>query len=157
MIHQNDDLQYGYDREEKNHPVLEKFLGVKLKKLDKYNVMDWVEERVEGDESPPWYVEQKARKMTYKFLLDNYTSPTLKYPSALIGKNKIDYMKQNGNGIVVFDFQDKIMYWVYDDSEYQKMEVELKFIRGKRAGYVDKHHPVVHIPCEYLQELKLVE
>jgi hypothetical protein len=153
MIHQNDDLVYGWGREDKNHKTIEKFLGVTLIKLDKYNCMDWVEKVPDGDESPPWYVEQKARKMTYDFLKTNYKSPTIKYPSALIGKNKIDFMKANGNGLVVFDFTDKIMYWIYDDAEYAKMEVEQKFVRGSRYGCVDKPNPVVHIPCELLKEM----
>ena len=153
MIHQNDDLQYGWGRENANQQKIEKFLGCQLIKLDKYNCMDWVEKVADGDEAPPWYVEQKARKMSYGYLKDNYKSPTLKYPSALIGKNKIDFMKANGNGLVVFDFTDKIMYWVYDDAEYAKMEVEQKFVRGARLGYIDKPNPVVHIPCEFLKEM----
>lgn len=154
MIHQNADLQYGYERENINHNKIESLLGCKLKKLGKYDIMDWVEESQEGDDSPPWYVEQKARKMDYAYLLENYTSPTLQYPSALIGKNKIDYMKEKGNGLVVFDFKDKIMYWVFNEEEYKKMEIEKTFVRGARLGYVDKPHPVVHIPCSLLQELK---
>jgi hypothetical protein len=154
MIHQNADLQYGYERENKNHYTIECFLGCKLKKLARYDTMDWVEYQQDDDETPPWYVEQKARRMTYDFLLQNYKSPTLQYPSALIGKNKIDYMKEKGNGLVVFDFTDKIMYWVFDEEEYKKMEIEQKFIRGARVGYIDKAHPVVHIPCSLLKELK---
>ena len=154
MIHQNADLQYGYERENINHHKIEQFLGVRLKKLGKYETMDWVEESQEGDDSPPWYVEQKARKMRYIDLLERYHSPVLQYPSALIGKNKIDYMKERGNGLVVFDFEDKIMYWVYDDEEYKKMEIEQKFVRGARLGYVDKPNPVVHIPCSLLKEMK---
>jgi hypothetical protein len=154
MIHQNADLEYGYARENQNHHKIECFLGVKLKKLAKYDTMDWVEYQQDDDETPPWYVEQKARRMTYSYLLNNYTSPTLHYPSALIGKNKIDYMKEKGNGLVVFDFEDKTMYWVFDEEEYKKMEIEQKFIRGARLGYVDKHHPVVHIPCSLLKEMR---
>ena len=154
MTTQYDDLQYGYDRECKNHHKLEEFLDCDLRKLDKYSIMDWEEVVRDGDESPKWLVEQKARKVSYSYLLENYKSPLMKYPSALIGKNKLDYMKYNGgNGIVVFDFTDKIMYWQFDEKEYAKMEVETKFIRSKRVGCVDKPHPVVHIPCSLLEEL----
>ncbi len=153
MITQYEDLHYGYDRECKNHRKLEEFLDVELRKLGKYDTMDWVEVQKDGDESPPWYVEQKARKMTYEHLLTNYKSPVQRYPSALIGKNKIDYMKSHGNGLVVFDFTDRIMYWVYDDEDYEKMEVEMKFKRGERSGCIDKPAPVVHIPCSLLRLL----
>jgi hypothetical protein len=153
MIYQSADLEYGANRENINSRRIETFLGCRLKKLGKYDTMDWVEIVEEGDESPPWYVEQKARKMTYAYLEENYKSPKFQYPSALIGKNKIDYMKAKGNGLVVFDFTDKIMYWVYDDAEYEKMEIEQQFLRGARVGFIDKPNPVVHIPCNLLKEL----
>jgi hypothetical protein len=157
MIHQNDDLNYGFERENINHGRLEHFLGVKLKKLGKYDTMDWVEYQDDGDDSPPWYVEQKARKMPYIQLLENYKSPVLKYPSALIGQNKIEYMKAHGNGMVIFDFTDRLLYWQFDESEYKKMEIEQKFVRGARHGYVDKPNPVVHIPCELLKEVPRIQ
>jgi hypothetical protein len=157
MTYQWEDLQYGFERENKNHHILEQLLGCKLKKLEKYATMDWEEVPTDGDDAPKWLVEQKARKMTYLFLLENYKSPKLKYPSALIGKNKLDYMKNNGgNGIVIFDFTDKIMFWQFDEEEYAKMEVEQKFVRNARIGYIDKPNPVVHIPCELLKELREV-
>ena len=156
MIHQNDDLQYGYERENRNHHSIEEFLGCKLKKLAKYDTMDWVEYQQDDDDSPPWYVEQKARKMSYKFLKENYRSPKSGYPSALIGKNKIDYMKNHGNGLVVFDFTDCIMFWQFDEEEYKKFDIEEKFVRGGRLGYIDKPNPVVHIPTNLLRVLPYI-
>jgi len=153
MNTQANDLSYGYDKENINHSKIETLLGCKLKKLSKYHTMDWEELQSDDDESPPWYVEQKARKMTYDYLLNNYKSPKFQYPSALIGKNKIDFMKEKGNGLVVFDFTDKIMYWVFDEEEYKKMEVEEQFLRGSRIGCIDKPNPVVHIPCSLLKIL----
>lgn len=147
------DLQYGFERENINHERLERFLGCKLKKLGKYDTMDWVEEQEDDDETTPWYVEQKARRMTYATLRDNYKSPVNEYPSALIGKNKIEFMKHHGNGIVVFDFTDRLMFWQYNDEQYEKMEIEEKFLRGARLGFIDKPNPVVHIPCSLLRDV----
>jgi len=144
------DLAYGYDRERINHPRIEKQLGVKLQKLDKFNTMDWKEVQEEGDESPPWWIEQKARKCSYKWLSETYSYKGK--ATCLIGKNKIDYMKNNGNGIVYFDFTDKLMYWVYDEDEYNTFDIEKKFVRGGRVDYIDKPHDVVHIPCSVLRE-----
>jgi hypothetical protein len=74
-------------------------------------------------------------------------------PSVMIGKNKLDYMKDNGGaGIVIFDFTDKLMYWVFDEDEYNTFEVEVDFVRKKRADCNDQPHPVVHIPCSKLIE-----
>jgi len=148
------DLEYGYERERINQPRIEAHLGCRLIKLGKYSTMDWIEKQEEYDESPAWNVEQKARKMNYGFLVDTYKSPKMGYPSALIGQNKIDYMKYNGgNGIVYFDFYDKLMYWMYDDDEYDAMEKEMKFVRNKRTDCVDKPAPVVHIPTKLLKEV----
>lgn len=148
------DLEYGYEREKINQPRIENHLDCKLMKLGKFSTMDWIEVKEEGDESPAWNVEQKARKMDYQFLVDNYKAPKGGYPSALIGKNKIDYMKYNGgNGVVYFDFYDKLMYWVFDEDEYAKMEVEMKFVRNTRSDCVDKPSPVVHIPTDLLKEV----
>lgn len=150
MRTQYDDLTYGGKREKANHSKIEEHLGVKLEKLDKYNIMDW-REIPSGDESPLWNVEQKARQCTYAFCRDNYSYNGR--PTVLIGKHKIDYMKTHGgNGIVYFDFTDKLMYWVFDEEEYKTFDVEQNFLRNQRSDYVDKPSPVVHIPCANLKE-----
>lgn len=151
MISQREDLEYGYERERINHPRLENWLGLKLRKLDKYNVMDWEEIQEDGDETPSWLLEQKARKMTYNFCNTYY-----KYngkPTALIGKHKIEHMKAHGNGIVLIDFTDRLMYWVFDEEEYATFDVEKKFVRNARTDYIDKPADVVHIPLSALREV----
>lgn len=153
MRTQADDLAYGYERERVNQPRIEKWLGIKLKKLDKYHTMDWVEEMEDGDENPPWWIEQKARKATYGFVKNHYEYNGK--PTALIGKHKIDYMRGKGNGIVLMDFQDKLMYWVFDEDEYKTFDVEHKFVRNARSDYVDKPADVVHIPLRCLHEVPL--
>jgi hypothetical protein len=148
---QSDDLAYGASREVLNHPRLERFLGVKLQKLDKYNIMDWREIQEEGDESPPWIVEQKARKVSYNYTLNNYFYNGK--PTALIGKHKVEHQLREGNGVVIFDFTDKLMYWLVDEEEYKTFDVEHKFLRGARTGYVDKPCDVLHIPLSVLKEV----
>lgn len=153
MRTQQADLEYGYERERVNHPRLEKWLGLKLAKLDKYNIMDWKEIQEDDDESPAWYLEQKARKITYGFCEQNYSYNGK--PTALIGKHKIEYMKLNGNGIVLIDFTDRLMYWIFDEKEYATFDVEQKFVRGQRSDYIDKPADVVHIPLSVLKEVPL--
>lgn len=151
MRSQQEDLDYGYERERINHPILEEWLGIKFEKLDKFHTMDWCELQEEGDETPAWWVEQKARKITYDFCNTYY-----KYngkATALIGKHKIEFMKQNGNGIVLIDFTDKLMYWVFDEKEYETFDIQKKFVRNERTGYVDKPADVVHIPLSALREV----
>ena len=154
MKYQSDDIQYGYDRERANHNKIETHLGTRIRKLDSYNIMDWKEITKEGDESSPWLIEQKSRRCSYDFLKNTYSYKNK--PTALIGKNKIDYIKYNGGvGIVYFDFTDKLMYWVFDEDEYKTFDIEERFKRGKREDCIDKYHPVVHIPCSVLKEVDI--
>ena len=152
MATQYADLEYGYGREAVNHPIIEKHLGVKISKLDKYNQMDWKEIQKPDDSTSPWLIEQKARKCAYDFLVSTYSYNGK--ATVLIGKNKIEYMKNHGEtGIIYFDFTDKLMYWIYDADEYKTFDVEDRFKRGVRSDCIDKHHPVVHIPCALLKEV----
>lgn len=146
------DLSYGDKRERINHPRIERHLGVRLEKLDKFNIMDWKEVPYGNDDSQPWLVEQKARNISYKFCCENYRYNNK--PTALIGKNKLDHIANNGGiGIIYFDFTDKLMYWVFDEDEYKTFDIEKNFLRGGRTDYVDKPHAVVHIPCDMLKEV----
>ena len=153
MNTQAHDLAYGEQREIANHGRLERWLGLKLKKLDKYNIMDWKEIQEDGDETPPWLLEQKARQMTYDFCFTHYHYN--ERPTALIGKHKIEHMKLNGNGIVLIDFKDKLMFWIFDETEYATFDVEAKFVRNTRSDYVDKPADVVHIPLSALKEVPI--
>jgi len=153
MIYQSHDIAYGIQREDANHNRIEQLLNCPLERLGKYSIMDWKEIQTKDLDSPPWLVEQKARKMSYSYALACFRSPVGDIPSVMIGKNKLDYMKDNGGaGIVIFDFTDKLMYWVFDEDEYNTFEVEVDFVRKKRADCNDQPHPVVHIPCSKLIE-----
>lgn len=145
------DLSYGDQRERLNHSTIEGHLGVRIRKLDKYHTMDW--EEISGDDNPPWWIEQKARNVCWDFCCRNYKYNNI--PTALIGKHKIDFIKNHGgNGVIYFDFTDKLMYWVYDEEEYNTFDVEQSFVRNARSDYIDKPSPVVHIPCSILKEVE---
>jgi hypothetical protein len=156
MATQASDLSYGHLREIVNQPRIEKHLGCNLKKLDKYNVMDW--EEIPGSDTPTedaplWKVEQKARKLTYDFCKEHYTYNGK--PTALIGKHKLEYMKAHGCGIVYFDFTDKLMYWVFDEEQYKTFDIQQSFQRNARRDCYDRPSPVVHIPCSALLECQV--
>jgi hypothetical protein len=145
------DLSYGEMRERANHTIIEEHLGVRIQKLGKYDIMDWKE--VSTDETPPWLIEQKARNVSLAHVNEYYAYNGK--PTALIGKHKIDYIKNNGGvGIIYFDFTDKLMYWVYDENEYNTFDVEDDFVRHQRSDYVDKRQAVVHIPTNMLKSVK---
>lgn len=151
MRTQREDLEYGYERERVNHPRLERWLRCKLKKLDKFNIMDWEEVYEEENEAPTWILEQKARKFSFDWCFQNYHYNGR--PTALLGKHKLEHMRQHGNGILLIDFTDRLMYWIFDAEEYATFDVEEKFVRHSRSDYVDKPADVVHIPLSILKEV----
>lgn len=111
-------------------------------KLPQYHTMDWVE--CIPSEGEPFYAEQKARKISYEYV-DRYYGGTL-----LIGKNKIDYMKANGEGVLYFDLRGVLYFIQYDEALFDTFEVKNDFKRGERADYEDKEHSVVFIPLANL-------
>jgi hypothetical protein len=156
MATQAADLTYGAARELFNHSRIEKHLGCALKKLGKYDIMDWEEipgSGIQSDEAPLWKVEQKARKLTFDFCKEYYKYNGV--PTCLIGKHKLEYMKSHGCGIVYFDFTDKLMYWVFDEEEYKTFAEEKAFLRNLRTDYYDRPAPVIHIPCSKLRECEV--
>jgi len=149
MKSQLNDLSYGDKRERVNHPRIEELLGVRLQKLDKYHCMDWKE--IQSDDEAPWWVEQKARNISFthceKFFSFNGR------PTVLIGKHKLDYIKTHGgNGVIFFDFTDKLKYWVFNEEELKGFDVEGEFLRGERTDVIDKPCAVVHIPLANLHD-----
>ena len=150
-MRQSEDLSYGESRELANHPVLESFFGIRLRKLSKYHTMDWEEIREDGDDSPPWYIEQKARRLTFEEC-SKYKHKGIS--TVIIGKNKLDFMAKTGNGIVVMDFKDRLMYWVYDKNEMNGFDVE-DYVRGAREDCTDMISKVVHIPMSSLKQIEV--
>ena len=154
MRYQSDDLSYGDLREKANHHLFEEHLGVKLKKLEKNHIMDWVEVREDGNIERPWLVEQKGRRVSYKDALATFPLYGGR-KTILIGKNKTDFIRNNeGIGIIYFDFTDCIMYWVYDEEEIQTFDIEYNFQRKQRADCYDRPHDVIHIPCSILKKVE---
>lgn len=111
--------------------------------------MDWKE--IQSDDEAPWWVEQKARNISFthceKFFSFNGR------PTVLIGKHKLDYIKTHGgNGVIFFDFTDKLKYWVFNEEELKGFDVEGEFLRGQRTDVIDKPCAVVHIPLANLHD-----
>ena len=149
---QQEDLAYGAERERIIHPRLEKWLGVPLEKLGKYHTMDWKE--LPSDEEPPWWLELKARKFTYEFCEKNYRHKG--EPTVVIGKHKIDFVRYNGgNGIILIDFTDRLMYWVVNEEEYATFAIQKDYVRHARIDYIDKPADIIHIPLRVLREVPM--
>jgi len=139
------DLKYGFEKEEKNSDIISKHLGTYMMKLPQYHTMDWVE--CIPSEGLPFYAEQKARNVSYEFINNCYGG------EVLIGKNKIDYMKKHGEGILYFDLRGVLYFIQYDEDLFDTFRVRGDFIRGGRDDYVDREQSVVFIPTHLLSRV----
>jgi hypothetical protein len=145
MKTQRADLEYGFQKELENSDKISKHLGVYMMKLPQYHTMDWVE--CIPSEGEPFYAEQKARNISFEYINNCYGG------TVLIGKNKIDFIKASGEGILYFDLRGVLYYIQYDEPLFNTFETK-EFIRGGRSDYVDKEHDVVYIPTKYLTRVE---
>jgi hypothetical protein len=145
MATQSDDLNYGFRKEMENSEIISNHLGTYMMKLPQYHPMDWVE--CIPSEGLPFYAEQKARNVSYEFINNCYGG------EVLIGKNKTDFMKAHGEGILYFDLRGVLYYIQYDEKLFDTFRVKKDFIRGLRDDCYDKEHEVIYIPTKYLSRV----
>ena len=125
------DYEFGMIKESQILPVIQNFLNDdSIYKLDKYHSFDF-----KGNNS---YIELKSRHNRYN-----------KYPSTMIGLNKI--MKASTLDEYVyffFCFDDGLYYWLYDKN------YELEIRRGGRCdrGKIEMND-YVYIPIEILNKV----
>lgn len=108
-------------------------------KASQKHTMDWIE--CCGDDVG----EQKSRRITY--------DDALRYKTIVIGKNKIDYMRANGKGVVFFDLTDGLYAIRYERELFDTFRIEDEFQRGERADCYDRPSAVVHIPTLLLTKV----
>lgn len=119
----NEDLE----RENETKECIEIFFGIKLNKLPKTHVMDFISS--DGN-----FYEIKSR-------FNNHN----KYPSTMIGYNKLQYINSNGKtALFVFNFLDGIYYYVYDKTKLNELEIKIggRCDRGKQEYKLHAYIPV---------------
>jgi len=93
-----EDLNFGLKSEEKNKATLEHFFGMGLKKTGTYDLMDYT------DETQTIFIEMKSRRINHN-----------QFPTALIGKNKVDFCKTSkATCYFVYVYLDGMFYIKYD-------------------------------------------
>lgn len=120
------DQIYGREKENTVLPILIDFFKLELKPTKNYFVYDY--------EGPNTYIELKSRR-----------NPKAKYPTTIVGKNKIDYAENCGKDVYfVFDFTDGLYYWKYDKTmigDKIRFDKGGRFDRGrvevKQYAYID--------------------
>jgi len=86
-------------------------------------------------------VELKTRRNTYN-----------KYPTTMIGKNKLDYCEDKDKDFYFcFDFTDGLYYWKYEKNDLEKFSYA-------KGGRFDRGRPELnnyaYIPIEMLMKIK---
>jgi hypothetical protein len=73
-----------------------------------------------------------------------------RYGTIIIGKNKVDYVNENGNNAAfVWSFDDGHYYMPYDQAVWADFKVEA----FQRQGRGDPSSMVVHVPTRLLQRV----
>jgi hypothetical protein len=132
----NEDLEFGLRSEEKNKASLESFFGMGLKKTGKFDPMDYT------NETQTIFIEMKTRRIKHN-----------QYPTALIGKNKVDFCKSSdATCYFVYVYLDGMFYVKYDQELFATFECA-DFERGWREGGIQPKQLFYYIPHEHLAPL----
>lgn len=128
------DLDYGKCREEELESIIRKKWGDDLKKTkSKYNYFDFYGKNK--------MVELKSRKCFYS-----------DYPDIMIGVNKIKFAsdKIDRLSIFVFEYNDGIWYWEYDELEANDIKYR---IGGRKDRGENEIKNYAYIPKRYMKKL----
>lgn len=132
-----EDMNFGLKSEEKNKATLEHFFGCGLKKTGTYDPMDYT------DETQTIFIEMKTRRIKHD-----------QYPTALIGKNKVDFCKtSNATCYFVYVYLDGMFYVKYDPELFATFECA-DFERGWREGGIQPKQLFYYIPHQHLNPLR---
>lgn len=133
----NDDLNFGLNSEKIHKTTLETFFGCGLKKTGTYDPMDYT------DEAQTIFVEMKTRRINHN-----------QYPTALIGKNKVDFCaKSDATCYFFYVYRDGMFYIKYDKELFDTFACE-DFERGWREGGIQPKQLFYYIPHQHLTPME---
>lgn len=138
MRHQKEDLQFGNESEQRNLEAFSTLVGASLQKTaHHYHPFDFT------NDANTIFVELKSRRVESK-----------KYPTALIGKNKIEFCSDLSKAYYFcFAYTDGLYYIQYDKKLFDTFRVEEQYYRSPRYGCINRPQTLVHIPSNLLLPL----
>ena len=138
MRTQSEDIAFGRTSEERNCSVISAFVGDALTKTSTYHPMDYT------NDGNTIFVELKTRRVRHD-----------QYPTALIGKNKVDFCSDPAKTYYFFYcYADGLFYVKYDPELFKTFRVEEDYTRSERSGCSNPSQRCVHIPHTYLLRLE---
>lgn len=131
MKHFKQELAQGLKIQEIVLPIIQSYFNKDIKPTEgRYNKYDYLDNN-------------------YNYELKSRTNEYNKYPTTLIGLDKID-----NNTIYLFYFTDGLYYIKYNKELFDTFEIK-DFVRNPRYGKIDKLKKYIYIPIDKLQEIKI--
>jgi len=131
---QKNDIVFGEKSEVSLLSRVEGLVGQSLARQGGFNIMDYT------NANKTVYVELKTRRIRHNA-----------YPTAIIGKNKIDFCSDPSKEYYfVFSYLDGVFYIKYDAGLFASFETNSEFYRGERDDCVNRPQFVVLIPTHLL-------
>jgi hypothetical protein len=123
------ELKQGLHIQEIVLPIIQSYFNRNIKPTkDKYNRYDYLDDK-------------------YNYELKSRTNEYNKFPTTLIGLDKIDI-----NTIYLFYFTDGLYFIEYNKILFDSFEIK-DFVRHPRYGKVDKPKKYIYIPIEHLNKI----
>jgi hypothetical protein len=127
---------FGLNSEQSHKKTLEAFFKKELNKTSQYHPMDYC------DTAQTLFLEMKSRRIDHD-----------DYPTALIGKNKVDFCeKSNADCYFVYVYQDGIFHIKYDKDLFNTFRCA-DFVRGERQGGIQPQQLFYYIPHRHLSSI----
>ena len=131
---QKSDIVFGEKSEVSLLSRVEGLVGQPLARQGGFNIMDYT------NANKTVYVELKTRRIRHNA-----------YPTAIIGKNKIDFCSDPSKEYYfVFSYLDGVFYIKFDADLFASFEVDSEFCRGERVDCVNRAQWIVLVPSHLL-------
>jgi hypothetical protein len=128
------DYEFGTKEEEEKKGLLEKVFGVTLIRRGGSSVLDY-------DDGNTFYLELKSRRITHN-----------KYPTAILGANKVKYAEGKDKVWFCWNYTDGIYGLKYDKELFDTFTCG-DYERGARADFHNRPQEVYFIPHRHLTKL----
>lgn len=130
MVSDKQEYSYGQKKEKELKPLFEKFFDTKLSETKRYDTFDFTGKNIT--------IELKSRRNTKN-----------RYPTTIIGMNKIDKIKEGERVICAFSFTDGVYYWEYEPTHtFETIMIQRRDRRNIPAK------PYLSIPIESLSPVE---
>lgn len=136
MLSQAEDIRFGTESETNLHKQIESLVGDEVIWKGGFDTFDF------HNKAKTIWVELKTRRIKHDT-----------YPTALIGKNKVEFCNSPGvDYYFVFSYLDGLFYIKYDKALFDTFKDNNNFYRSVRDDCNTARQTVIYIPIEHLKK-----